>query len=625
MIRRLFTFRGLAFGISLAVLPIIASAADNWIEVRSPHFTVKTNANEKEARKIADQFEQIRQMFHLAFSTFRVDPAQPVVIIAAKNESTMKLFLPEEWEVKGHIHHAGMYQPGQDKDYVVLRLDLEGENAFHALYHEYTHALLRLNFSNLPIWLNEGLAEFFGNSTLGDKQIKTGTIDSGHLYLLNQSKLIPIETLLQVDHSSPYYNEKDRASVFYAESWAVVHYLMMDNDARQRQVLKNFLNAWDKSGDQLDAARAAFGDLKQFGKKIESYARQGSFQIGVLKLGQEAIAKNYAVRPVSPGEALALQGDFFAHHNRADQALPVLEQAIKAEPNLAFAHEALGFCHYRKHETEEADKEILQSITLGASGFAPWYFHGVFLMQGESFNEEAVQVARNSLEKAVQLNPQFAPAFEALAQAYSHSADMQKQAVSTGIKAVQLDPAEFSYAINLAYLLLNNRRFAEARTMAQRVLTASVSQGEKVAARNLLDQIGQAEEWAANRPVATSPGQADDEPNSRIAPGAVSSADTPPSQDVPAHLRRRIYGLDGSIRAVDCSRKPEATINVDLPSGPLSFHTSDLSKVSLSWEDGVPQPALDNCSLWKGRKVKVWFSATPGKQYAGEISRIHFF
>src|SRR5260370_1055391 len=145
---------------------------------------------------MADQFEQIRNMFHSAFSSLRVDPPQPIVIVAAKNENTIRLFLPEEWEVKGHIHHAGMYQPAQDKDYVVLRLDTEGDNPFHTLYHEYTHPLLRLNFLNLPLCLNDLLPEFFGHSTLGNKNIKTLTITPAHLYLLNQSKLIPIETLL---------------------------------------------------------------------------------------------------------------------------------------------------------------------------------------------------------------------------------------------------------------------------------------------------------------------------------------------------------------------------------------------------------------------------------------------
>jgi len=51
----------LTLALASPLIPVRASAAENWIEVRSPHFTVDSNAGEKEARKIADQFEQIRQ------------------------------------------------------------------------------------------------------------------------------------------------------------------------------------------------------------------------------------------------------------------------------------------------------------------------------------------------------------------------------------------------------------------------------------------------------------------------------------------------------------------------------------------------------------------------------------
>jgi tetratricopeptide (TPR) repeat protein len=616
----------MSLAFALLLLPSSALAADNWIEVQSPHFKVQSNAGEKEARKVADQFEQIRNMFHSAFSTLRVDPPQPIVIVAAKNENTMKLFLPEEWEVKGHIHHAGLYQPAQDIDYVVLRLDTEGNNPFHTLYHEYTHALLRLNFSNLPLWLNEGLAEFFGNTTLGDKEIETGTIDPGHLYLLNQSKLIPIETLLEVDHRSPYYNETNRASVFYAESWALVHFLMMDEDARQKQLLKNFLSAWGKSGNQVDAAREAFGDLKQFGRKIESYARQVSFRIGVVKTGQGAADKTYPVRGVSAGEALARRGDFFTHHNRVEQAKPVLEEALNMEPNLPFLHQALGFYHYRKQEAEEADKEMVEAIRLGAAGFAAQYFHGFLLMQKSGYGGESAKEAAGILEKAVQLNPEFAPAFEALSQAYSRSPETQKQAVNAAIKAVQLDPGQLAYSINLAYLLLNNNRFSEARIMAQRIQAAAANAGEKEVAANILRLVQEREEWAskrANAPLSAPAGK--DAPNVTVMTGPAGVAGPETSADAPVQLKRREYGVDGAISSVECANKPAVMINLDLQSGPVSFYAADFAKVMLSWEDGVPEPKLSSCESWKGRRVKMWFSPTPKKDYAGEISKMHFF
>jgi Flp pilus assembly protein TadD len=623
------TVRTLPFRLSLLVLlacmtPAGSRAADNWVEVRSPHFTVSSNAGDKEARKIADQFEQIRQMFHTAFATLRVDPPQPIAIIAAKNEGTMKLYLPEEWEVKGHIHHAGLYQAAQDKDYVVLRLDTEGANPFHTLYHEYTHALVRLNFHRLPLWLDEGLAEFYGNSTIGEKEIKTGTIDSGHLYILGNNKLIPIQTLLEVDHGSPYYNESNRASVFYAESWALVHYLMMDPDARKAELLKNFLTAYGKSNDQVTAATEAFGDLKRFGQKIESYARQTSFRIGILKTEQQSAEKTYPSRPLSGGELLALRGDFFVHHSRTEQARAVLEEALKDEPKLPFVHEAMGMYYWRSQQTKEADDEMVEAIKLGATDFGPPYFHGMLLLQGGGSRAESGEEARKSLEKAIQINPQFAPAYEALSHAYPRTPEGQKLAIGAALKAVQLDPGTLHYSVNLAYLLINNDQDAEAKLMLKRIQDSAESPMDRQIASSLEQTLQQHEEWAARRKAAgdnnatvgvvTSAGAA--------APASIDNAGTP--REFTTRRQGQTYAIEGLVSDADCSKTPEITINLTMTNGPITFHAVDFGKVSLSSGGGVATPTLANCGQWKGHQAKVWFSATPGKDYAGEISKLYF-
>src|ERR1700674_5417374 len=80
---KLLSLSCITFAFVLSLLPFSAMAADNWIEVRSPHFIVNTNAGEKEARKVADQFEQIRRMFQSAFSALRVDPAKPISIVSS--------------------------------------------------------------------------------------------------------------------------------------------------------------------------------------------------------------------------------------------------------------------------------------------------------------------------------------------------------------------------------------------------------------------------------------------------------------------------------------------------------------------------------------------------------------
>jgi len=154
-----------------------ADKSETWIEVRSPHFTVYTNGNEKQARRTADQFEQIRALFQKAFPKMRVDPGKPFLILAAKHENTLKTLLPDYWERKGGTHPAGMFVGGTERHYVVLRLDVEGENPYHVIYHEYVHMLNALNFRHLPVWLNEGIAEFYGNTSITDKDIGIGRIN----------------------------------------------------------------------------------------------------------------------------------------------------------------------------------------------------------------------------------------------------------------------------------------------------------------------------------------------------------------------------------------------------------------------------------------------------------------
>jgi hypothetical protein len=94
---------------------------------------------------------------------------------------------------------------------------------------------------------------------------------------------------------------------------------------------------------------------------------------------------------------------------------------------------------------------------------------------------------------------------------------------------------------------------------------------------------------------------------------------------MPVQLKYRVLAADGPISAADCSKKPEFFINVDIGKGPVSFHAADFAKISLTWADGTQEPTLNGCGLWRGRKVKVWFSATPGKEYAGEIRRLFFY
>jgi hypothetical protein len=162
--------------------------AENWIEVRSQHFSVVTNANEKQGRHVADQFERMRSVFHVQFPKLQIDPPAPIIVLAVEDEKDFRALEPEAYLAKGQLKLAGYFLRAPDKNYILLRLDAEGDHPYATVYHEYTHLLLAKAAEWLPLWLNEGLAEFYQNTEIREKEVLVGESSAENLGLLRQNR-----------------------------------------------------------------------------------------------------------------------------------------------------------------------------------------------------------------------------------------------------------------------------------------------------------------------------------------------------------------------------------------------------------------------------------------------------
>jgi hypothetical protein len=189
-----------------------------WVEARSLNFTVVSDAGAREARRIAARFEQIRDVFHGLWPKARLGTGEPTLILAAKDEASLKELLPEFFEKKGATRVSGVFFRTQELQYVALRADVgdeqQGMNPYHVLYHEYVHAIVDLNFESMPLWLGEGLADYWGNTIVRDDAVSQGRAIPYYVQLLRERGPMPLRALLKVDHDSPEYNENTRASVF---------------------------------------------------------------------------------------------------------------------------------------------------------------------------------------------------------------------------------------------------------------------------------------------------------------------------------------------------------------------------------------------------------------------------
>ena len=254
--------------LGIACLLIFASAGEmhaehreNWIEIKSPHYTIYSNAGEHDGRRVAAQFEEIRALFEQSFPKLRVDFGKPTIVYVLKDENSLKLLMPTYGQNKNSMKLAGLYQLSNDKNFSVVRADVTGTgtNPYHVMYHEWAHGLFRLNYRGLPMWLDEGLAEYWGGSDIDNKEGRVGMADPAQLRVLRQSAFLPISTLVSIDASSPLYNTKDHAGMFYAQSWAIVHYFSLAPEVRDQHLLDKYLAALQATDDPNERLAASIG------------------------------------------------------------------------------------------------------------------------------------------------------------------------------------------------------------------------------------------------------------------------------------------------------------------------------------------------------------------------------
>jgi hypothetical protein len=103
-------------------------AADQWIEVKSAHFTVMSNAGQGSARNLAWQLEQIRSALGVLWPWAHLDLDRPFVVIGAKDEASMKALAPRYWEQKNSVHPTSVWSWDAAGYYLLVRTDVRDED-----------------------------------------------------------------------------------------------------------------------------------------------------------------------------------------------------------------------------------------------------------------------------------------------------------------------------------------------------------------------------------------------------------------------------------------------------------------------------------------------------------------
>ncbi len=549
---RLITALVLAAGLATAS-PCVAEP--KWTILHDGALTVLGDQSPSSLREISIQIQQFRAVVGGLIHNADRPLSVPTVVFVLGTHKSMEPLLPLYKGKPATI--GGYFGQASDSNYIIM--SLEGfEESSEITFHEYTHLLVRNAVKALPVWLNEGLAEYYSSYAVVDhgKAAEVGRAIKRHIILLRQ-RYVPIAELIAVDQSSPMYNEGERRSIFYAESWALTHYLLLARP-NGATAINSYANEIAEGRAPADAFKSAFGSSPaDVDKELQEYLRHLTFPaIRFTFSTQLAFQGPAAGRPMSAGEVEAWIGDAQRRVQRAEEAAPRIEKAAASEPNTAITQLALGHLRVTQQRTDEALAAFDRAAGLAPDDFLTQYVSGVSrLRAAPTTSTEQRTVTLAALKRATLLNGASSDAYAALAYVQMLSRDSLKDARTSIEHAIALSPGRLDYRLRYADIRILQGDIGAARTLLTSIAAITADAAASKQAQVRLEAILEHE-----RPATLRADPSPSEPSAAAA-GAPGSPPLPSRSKTTVNrggfMMRAVRSGEsqafGTLRNVDCA------------------------------------------------------------------------
>jgi len=440
-----------------------------WREIRSPHFRVLTNGSEGAGRHVAREFEQMRAVFAKEFPGYRLDSAEPLLILAPQDEQSMKKLVPVYWQHSGP-KPAGVYFHAWEQPYALVRLDTVGSDRLNAdefavVYHEYVHSLLHLNLHWIPTWLDEGLAEFYAYTRFEGDHTYIGAPpkDTGRLALLRYRSAIPLAKF--INQRGSFSRDEEDTALFYAQSWALTHFLFMGPGMEGGARLRKFFNETQDGVEANKGFQDSFGNFDQVQKDFDNYIHLFAFRAGIIVSPPKIDDKDLLTRSMTVAETEAEFSAFYEATQQWNLARESSESALKSDPNLALAHEVTGFAYLHEGKDEDATRELSRAVELDSKMYRARFARTMLSPLAHSVSADDQLAYKSELMKTGDTNFEFAPVYVELAKFQVAQGNPDK-ALGLALRAEKLEPWRAGYHVLTGRILLRLGRAAEAASYA---------------------------------------------------------------------------------------------------------------------------------------------------------------
>jgi tetratricopeptide (TPR) repeat protein len=642
------------FLLCLTLLPAAHAATGQpskpkWIRVSSDHFSVLTDADERHGREAVVRLEQMRSVFGQLLFRRKLNMSEPLEVIALRTDKEYADVAPTR-----QASAPGFFIAGPDRDFIVL--NLFEPDSWRAVSHEFAHYFLNYNYPPTQPWSDEGFAEYFSSIYLDNNQAAFGsdpelgaTRDEDILgnqiqkrnpprsltEMLTAPVWLSIPDLFSMHEYKAGYQEGTHRSLFYAQSWMFVHYLLNKNKLAETGTYFDLVE--NQRVPVPQAIQQAYGiSMAQFDQAVKDYfksltplflALDASKQPGTNPFDPSSPAYQIYHLPATAaddiGTSFAQISDSEAQASVAEMELRLPEHRQQATAQLktidddpkmenAIAHRALAWSYMQNKDYEQANAELGQASLMDPKD--PWVHYYLALMkyQQAPVGGDPIPGLPNmmqDLRAVIDWNPEFAEAYNMLAMARLEGGGNQS-ALDAIKPAIQLSPRNGTYLLNLAQIDMAGKKWDDATALLNRLSGSADPQIARAAKKNLEDlptlkkygvlpQAGGPQSATVYWSNQSGPSSSNSNDDSKQPDEAESS----PHQDEPVQPDKRpVKFLKGTLTKIDCSHPPVAVLTVVSGAKTLKLRTTDYKSLVLVGADQF------SCE-WGRRSVIVNYKA----------------
>jgi tetratricopeptide (TPR) repeat protein len=355
----------------------------DWKRLQSEHFIAVGDASESQLRDSLMQLEQFRSALVTIFPHLSLESPVPTVLVLFKSPASMAKFRPRDARGRVRENVAGYFNKRAYLNRMVTAVIPDREAMFEVLQHEYTHYVMRLSGRDIPSWIDEGLAEFYGTFKSADRtsgllgsppKWRVRTIGSGEYQL-------PFDEFFTSEGVSRTFRSQTQTQRFYSMAWGLVHYMLVGDRAGQLGV---YLNAVQRGASPQEAFQETFkvsyGALQL---ELSAYLRRFKIPARRLALPPTAAASN-PVERMTEVSALQTQAELLLELGADDEAEPILRKALALDAAHVDARRALAMLRWQRQQPDDALMTIRTLAAEAPKNFATQLLHASYSnYQGE--------------------------------------------------------------------------------------------------------------------------------------------------------------------------------------------------------------------------------------------------